>query len=296
MKPLVSVIVATYRREGSLYNALLSLAKQTCPSIEIVLVDDNSQPEWNQKVKKVVEKFKEEYPNVLLQYVVNDKNQGSAQTRNIGIKTATGEFITFLDDDDSYLPFKVENQVSFMQSEGLDYSITDLNLFNENEKLVDKRVRSYINDISKEVLLEMHLKHHLTGTDTMMFRKEYIEEIGGFPLIDVGDEFYLMQRAIEGDGKFGYLPVCDVKAYVHTGEGGLSSGQGKINGENALYNHKKQYFNKISKKSVKYIKARHFAVMAYAYLRIRSWGNFLKNLFLGFVSSPYLFCKILIER
>jgi hypothetical protein len=37
-----------------------------------------------------------------------------------------------------------------------------------------------------------------------------------------------MQRAISGGGKFGYLPGCGVKAYVHTGEGGLSSGDGKI--------------------------------------------------------------------
>lgn len=296
MKPLVSVIVPTYRRDEVLYKALISLGQQTYPSTEIVLIDDNGEAEWNKKVENFVDRFKKEFPNVLVKYIANSINEGSAKTRNNGIKAASGEYITFLDDDDIYLPSKIENQVSFMADQNLDYSITDLNLFNENDKLVDKRIRGYIKNFSSEHLLEMHLRYHLTGTDTMMFRKEYIERIGGFPLINVGDEFYLMQRAIENGGKFGYLSGCDVKAYVHTGEGGLSSGQGKIDGENALYNHKKQYFDRISKKSAKYIRARHFAVIAYAYLRMHSWGKFVKSMFLGFLSSPYIFCRILIER
>lgn len=296
MKPLVSVIVATYRRYDPLYRALLSIAKQTYSPIEIVLVNDNAESEWNQKIRSLVDKFTEEYSDISLKYIENSTNQGSAQSRNIGIRSSTGVYITFLDDDDIYLPAKIDNQVSFMQEGGFDYSITNLNLYNENEKLVDKRIRTYIHNSGKESLLEIHLKYHLTGTDTLMFKKDYIVAIGGFPLINIGDEFYLMQRAIENNGRFGYLSCCDVKAYVHTGEGGLSSGAGKINGENVLYEHKRKYFDQISRKSVKYIKARHFAVIAYAYLRMHSWGKAFKNLCLGFITSPFLFCKILVER
>ena len=296
MNPLISIIVATYRRCNTLYNALLSLAEQSYSPIEIVLVDDNGEYGWNEKVQGVVNKFKEEYPDIQFQYIANPTNKGSARTRNVGINAASGEYVTFLDDDDIYLPLKVEKQVAFMQDGGFDYSITDLHLYNESNKLVDKRIRTLINDNSEEGLLELHLKYHLTGTDTLMFKKDYIISIGCFPPINIGDEFYLMQSAIENNGKFGYLSDCDVKAYIHTAEGGLSSGLGKINGENALYEHKRKYFDKISRKSVKYIKARHFAVVAYAYLRMRSWGSFFKYLCLGFLSSPYLFCKILIER
>ena len=130
----------------------------------------------------------------------------------------------------------------------------------------------------------------------MMFRRDYILSIGGFPPINVGDEFYLMQRAIEKGGIFGYLPECDVKAYVHMGEVGLSGGQGKIEGENALYEHKKQYFDRLQPNTVKYIKARHHAVLAYAYLRMRNMGNCLKNSALGFFSSPTMFFRILLNR
>lgn len=296
MKPLVSVIVATYRRDEELANALVSLAKQDCSSLEIVLVDDNALQEWNEKVEKIVSDFRNRFPKVPLHYIVNCPNQGSAQTRNIGIEAAEGDYITFLDDDDVYLTSKVSRQLLFMELEHLDYSLTDLEIFNNSGKLVDKRARTYIIDTSQRALFEYHLKYHMTGTDTMMFRKDYLVSIGGFPLINVGDEFYLMQRAIERGGRFGYLPGCDVKAYVHAGEGGLSSGQGKVDGENILYEHKQKYFAELNPKTVKYIKARHYAVLAYAYLRMHAWGGFLKNSFRGFFSSPFLFCKILLKR
>lgn len=264
---LVSVVVATYRREGELVNALESLAGQSFPNIEIVLVDDNGEAGWNKKVSDIVDAFRKRYPEILLQYIVNSPNQGSAKTRNIGIEAAKGAYITFLDDDDVYLPDKVKKQVEFMNSGEYDYSVTDLVLYNESDKEIDRRVRTYIKDTSVSALRMYHLKYHITGTDTMMFKKEYLTQIGGFAPIDVGDEFYLMQRAIEGGGKFGYLPGCEIKAYVHTGEGGLSSGEGKIKGENALYEYKKTFFDQLSVKDVRYIKMRHYAVLAFAEIR-----------------------------
>ncbi len=289
----VSVVVATYRREQDLQRALVSLAEQNYADMEIVLVDDNGDAAWNAQVSAVVEEFKAHFTNVALQYIVNAPNQGSAKTRNIGIAAATGEYVTFLDDDDVYLPNKVKNQAVFMADGEYDYSITDLILYNESDKEIDRRVRSYIKETTSGQLQMYHLKYHMTGTDTMMFRKDYLTEIGGFAPIDVGDEFYLMQRAIEGGGKFGYLPVCDIKAYVHTGESGLSSGDGKIQGENALFAYKKAFFGKLPKKDIRYIKMRHYAVIAYAELRRKKYGSFVWNALRAFLASPIQFLSIL---
>lgn len=289
----VSVVVATYRRDSDLSRALESLALQTYENLEIVLVDDNGNSEWNKKVADIVASFEEKYPTVALNYIVNSPNQGSAKTRNIGIEAARSEYITFLDDDDIYLPNKVENQAVFMENGDYDYSITDLVLYNENDKEIDRRIRSYIEDTSTESLGVYHLKYHMTGTDTMMFKKDYLMSIGGFAPIDVGDEFYLMQRAIDGKGKFGYLNCCDIKAYVHTGENGLSAGESKINGENALYEYKKRFFNRLSRKDVRYIKMRHYAVIAYAELRRKKYGKFVLNSIRSFFSSPCNFFALL---
>lgn len=292
----VSVVVATYRRDSDLERALASLAEQNYPNIEIVLVDDNGNEEWNLKVEQVVQSFRRTYPNAVLNCIVNKANQGSAETRNIGIAASNGKYITFLDDDDIYLPQKIQRQVAFMESGSYDYSITDLNLFNANERCIDRRVRNYIKDTSPQVLQRYHLKYHLTGTDTMMFTKEYLGEIGGFAPIDVGDEFYLMQRAIDGNGKFGYLPGSDVKAYIHTGEGGLSSGEGKINGENALYAYKKTYFAKVDAETRRYIKMRHYAVLAFAELRRKHMLAFICQACKAFFCAPIACVKMLFSE
>lgn len=290
---LVSVVVATYKREAELKNALESLAKQTYPNMEIVLVDDNGNDEWNSKVSETVEVFRNRYPMIKLEYIANNSNQGSSKTRNIGIHSANGDYITFLDDDDIYLPDKIRKQVEFMETNQCDYSITDLILYNEDDKKINRRIRSYIKETTVESLRLYHLKYHMTGTDTIMFKKEYLIQIGGFAPIDVGDEFYLMQRAIEGGGKFGYLPGCEIKAYVHTGDGGLSSGDGKIKGENALYEYKKTFFDQLEAGDIRYIKMRHYAVIAYAELRRKNYVKFISNAIKSFFASPCNFFTIL---
>lgn len=296
MNHLVSIVVATYRRDESLIRALASLAEQTYKNIQIVLVDDNDEPQWNEKVKQIVDTFRISYPDTSLTLITNHPNQGSAEARNIGIDEAKGDYITFLDDDDLYLPQKIENQIKSMLDSAADYGFTDLCLYNENDKLVDKRVRKYIEKTDMTSLLTYHLMHHMTGTDTFMFRREYLNVIGGFDPIDVGDEFYLMHKAIVAGGKFAYLSACDVKAYVHTENSGLSSGIQKIEGENHLFDFKKKYFDQLSLKQIRYIKVRHFAVIAFATLHQRQYGKFLKNVFKAVCISPIISLRILLSR
>lgn len=293
--PKVSIIIPTYRREDSLKRALVSLANQTYSNIEIIVVDDNANNSWNSKVEDIIKGMNKK-ENVSIIYVQNRENKGSAETRNIGIKKATGEFITFLDDDDIYLPDKVERQVNHMIENDSDYSLTDLWLYDEKDNLIEKRVRDYIKDYSLESLERYHIMYHMTGTDTMMFRKEYLLEIGIFSPIDVGDEFYLMHKAIKGNGKFSYLPVCDVKAYVHNEISGLSSGDGKIKGENELFEYKKQYFSLLKDKDKRYIKMRHYAVLAFAELRRKDYFAFIGYSMKSFFSSPINLMYIVINR
>ncbi|NCC44141.1 MAG: glycosyltransferase [Clostridia bacterium] len=274
--PLVSVVIATYHREVELRHALSSLMHQTYKNIEVILVDDNADQSWNSKVEEIVRKW-HRLTDIPICYIQHEKNMGSAASRNEGIKSAAGTYITFLDDDDKYLPEKIEHQLSHMMEKKSDFSIMDLALYNEEGKLEEKRTRHYLRENEyedKERMLAYHLMYHLTGTDTLMFRSEYLEQIGGFPLIDVGDEFYLMKEAISAGGRFSYLPVCEVKALVHSQTEGLSSREGKITGENNLYEYKKQFFGELKKKEVRRIKMRHHLVLAYAYMRNREYGKF----------------------
>lgn len=295
-KKTISVVISTYRRDAMLIRALDSLASQTMNDFEIIVVDDNDIPEWNCRVAEIVEAFRRCHPLIPLIYICIRENLGSAMARNQGIETARGEYVTFLDDDDYYLPEKLQRQLDFMRSNGLDYSVTDLELYFENEMLSERRIRQGVDRLNRDELLKYHFLNHITGTDTMMFRKEYLHQIGMFPPINIGDEFYLMQRAIDGGGKFGCLAGCDVRAYVHTGEGGLSSGQGKIDGENQLYVYKKKFFHRFDARSVRGIRMRHYAVLAFAGLRKGSYFFCAKNALIGFLCAPVQSVQMLRNR
>lgn len=107
-KGLVSVIIPTYRRADMLSRAINSAANQTYKNIEILVVDDNEPgDEYSNNVKQLINMLG--YNNVTL--VKQEKHINGAAARNAGIKRARGEYIAFLDDDDLWLPEKIEKQV-----------------------------------------------------------------------------------------------------------------------------------------------------------------------------------------
>ncbi len=292
---MVSIIIPTYKRDEELKRALISIAKQTYKEIEVIVVDDNAEPMMNSAVKSNIEEVKNLFPDVDISLIVNTENQGSAKTRNIGIKAAKGEFISFLDDDDIYLPEKTEKQLQNIIGSGADFSVTDLALYNESGKLIELRDRSYIKETDKDSLLRYHLKYHITGTDCLMFKTEYLRKIGGFDEIDIGDEYYLVFKAINSGGKFCYLNRSDIEAFVHK-SGGLSSGNTRIEGEKALYRFKKQYFSLLCRKDCRYIKMRHHAVVGLTYFKNRKYFSFFKEAIIAILTSPFGCISILKNR
>ena len=116
--PLVSVIIPTYNRYRLLLNAVKSVKSQTYPNIEIIVVNDGSdQPEYkNIQIMGIV--------------MINLENKNSrtvcgypcgGYVRNIGMKNAKGNYIAFLDDDDIWLPTKIEKQVNIMKTQIIEH-------------------------------------------------------------------------------------------------------------------------------------------------------------------------------
>ena len=98
---LVSVIVRTKDRPTLLREALESLANQTYPYLEVVVVNDGGED-----VYKIVSEFEEKFSH--LKYIVHETNRGRAVAANTGLAAAEGEWIGFLDDDDLLLPRAIE--------------------------------------------------------------------------------------------------------------------------------------------------------------------------------------------
>lgn len=114
IKPLVSVIITTYKRPTALDKAINSVLKQKYSSIEVLIVDDNNDNTFYRlETEEVMKKYNN---NDKIQYIKHKKNMNGAAARNTGIKNATGKYITFLDDDDEYRNDKVEKQVEFLES------------------------------------------------------------------------------------------------------------------------------------------------------------------------------------
>ena len=106
MKPTVSVIIPTYNRAKFLPVAIESVLNQTYPYVEIIVIDDGS----TDNTKAVLEKYKNK-----IRYL-QGVHKGTAFSRNLGMKAATGKYIAFLDSDDSYYPYKLEVQVEFIEA------------------------------------------------------------------------------------------------------------------------------------------------------------------------------------
>ncbi|PSW60628.1 glucuronosyltransferase [Photobacterium kishitanii] len=103
MNELVSVYLPTYNRAELLERAINSVLSQTYKNIEIVVCSDNSTDNTDQ----LMAFFCDKYENI--KYIKNIKNMGACITRNNAIKLCSGYFITGLDDDDYFLPERIEN-------------------------------------------------------------------------------------------------------------------------------------------------------------------------------------------
>lgn len=104
---LINVIIPTYNGEKTIKRAIESVLNQNGNwNIEILVCDDCS-------TDRTLE-IAESYPNVKV-FVNPYHTGGPNKGRNIGIKNATGDYIAFLDQDDEWLPNKLEKQ--FMEIE-----------------------------------------------------------------------------------------------------------------------------------------------------------------------------------
>lgn len=284
MQHKVSVIIPTHKRELRLVKrAVESVVNQTYGDVEVVVVDDS--PADYAERENIASYMSTVQSGGGVQYIQNKEPMGGSLSRNVGIAAAKGDYITFLDDDDEYLPKKVENQLGFMLENGCDLSFCDMIMYNEAGKVVDYRDHPGIKDFKNNTLLRYHLTKNLSGTPTFMFRTEKLREIGGFPDAKMGQDFYMMLKAIESGLEIRYVETCDIKVYKHS-SGGISQGRNKIDGENALYEFKKQYFNRLSKSEIRFVKFRHYAVMVVAYLRNKKVLSAAGMGFMAFVSSP----------
>lgn len=187
-KPLVTAVITTYRRElKTVIRAVNSVLNQTYKNIELYVVNDC--PEDN-KLAINLEDALIKLNDSRIKYICHEKNAGACAARNTGIRSGTGEFVALLDDDDEWMPKKIETMLNaFNPDTGLVYSsfyLGDPHL----GKVVTRGNKS--GDIKKEMLC----KNLISGTSMPMIRRECFENCGMFDVNLLSSQDYDMWMRI----------------------------------------------------------------------------------------------------
>lgn len=173
--PKVSVVISTYNRAHFVSDAIDSVLNQTFKDLEIVVVDDGS----TDNTRQVLEKYGDSI------HYVYQENKGRAEARNTGIKFAKGEYIAFLDDDDMWLPQKLEKQVVFLNAHpdiGLVHTFTKV--IDEGGKPLRKATKHHLKLYKKAIKMgyayEGMSQLCIMFLSTTMVRKWCFDKVGLF--------------------------------------------------------------------------------------------------------------------
>jgi glycosyltransferase involved in cell wall biosynthesis len=113
--PVVTVVIPTLRRSDLVLRAIHSALRQTYERLEVVVVVDGPDEATRAALRAV--------QDARLRVVAVDESVGGSDARNLGVKHARGEWVAFLDDDDEWLPEKIEKQLALAAQASEPYPI-----------------------------------------------------------------------------------------------------------------------------------------------------------------------------
>lgn len=277
---MISIIIPTYKNRGGLLKSIDSVLKQECDTaIEVIVVDDNN-PETPER--KTTEALMHQYEAISqVVYIRHSHNKNGAAARNTGIRSSKGEYIAFLDDDDIFLPGKLQKQKDYL-NQHLDYAATYCLARRGGRPVV---CTPYKGKIAKELLM---MKTAMF-TPTLMFRREALEAINGF------DESFRRHQDYEMLLRFfrkGFKMGCVEEILT---EIGLNEGENALRADN-MYQ-MKQNFLKIFSEDIdfynqqtpgfkRYVYGRHYTALFFSYLKEHRIGKTIQMLTKAFLYSP----------
>jgi glycosyltransferase involved in cell wall biosynthesis len=197
--PVFSVVVPAYRCQATIHSAIDSVLANDV-SAEVVVVDDGS-PDRLELHRSAAEGVR------LLR---RESNGGTAAARNDGIEHALGQWVAFLDADDSYEAHRLDRAHEFLHNSKLDGVMTDTVLLTETD--VASTVRP-LPDRSGLVRVRTPIVFA-----SLVIRRAELRKAGPFdarwPLHEDAD---MWLRLIRGGARVGYLPTPVYRYRIHSG-------------------------------------------------------------------------------
>ncbi len=127
----VSIVVPIYKSEAFLPKLIDSVLNQTYKNVELILVDDGSPDNSG----KICDEYAKKDNRIV---VIHKENGGCSDARNVGLKSVTGEYLTFIDGDDWFEPDCIEYLVKLIEDYGCDMSMTDCLMTTGNRRQTKK--------------------------------------------------------------------------------------------------------------------------------------------------------------
>lgn len=177
MIPFFTVIVCTYNRARYLHRALGSILDQSCCDWEVIVVDDGSTDSTLDLLGR--------YRDQRFKVVRHKRNLGVGAARNTGIKHSTGQFVTFLDSDDEYLPNHLDNRKKVLKQ------MPSVQLLHGGVEVIGDPFVVDKDDYGKRI----HLDECAIG-GTFFIRRDVFDAVGLFRNLRYADDSDFFERAV----------------------------------------------------------------------------------------------------
>jgi glycosyltransferase involved in cell wall biosynthesis len=205
-RPLVSVIIPTYNHAHFLGRALQSVLDQTYPNWEAIVIDNHSQDNTDEIVRNYQD------PRITLLKIHN--NGVIAASRNMGIRSARGDWIAFLDSDDVWYPAKLEHCLAKL-NEGFDLACHGERWLGEGrdrEMFYGPEARA-----SYKLLL---LDGNCISTSAVVVCRQHVVALGGFdedPKSITAEDYDLWLRLARNGARIGFVREILGEYRIHGG-------------------------------------------------------------------------------
>ncbi len=283
---IVSVVIPTYKNRGALKDAILSVLKQDYNNIEIIVVDDNDPSSVERKSTEIV--MSEFADDKRVTYIKHQKNKNGAAARNTGIKASKGKYISFLDDDDLFLPNKLKKQLNFLDMHPEFAGVYCHALRNGKQHLE----RNDEGDATKQMLL----LETFMQTSLLMFRRESIISINGFDEdFRRHQDYDLMLRFFHAGFKIGCIPEPLVELGINEGEN-IPSGKKLEETKQLFFDKFMPYIEEIDAKEHGFknkVLAKHYAGVFLNHLKHHNLSMANRTFWRYFWKSPTTFTSVL---
>jgi glycosyltransferase involved in cell wall biosynthesis len=179
--PTVAVVVATYNGATYLRQQLESIVQQTYKPSQIIIVDDDSLDDTLQ----VANNFAAHHPEVMV--VQNETRLGYIKNFEKGMLIATASYVALSDQDDIWMPHKLETLLANIGDQMLAYS--DSELIDANGQLLNQKMSSIKNQLAYHTPIMYAIGAWAPG-HAMLFKKELVDKAAPFPAL-VTHDFWL---------------------------------------------------------------------------------------------------------